>query len=146
MASVLRLNAELLVGVAALESECFREPWSEKSLELLLGERGVGFAVVLEGEVVAYGGMMTVLDEGQITNIAVSKKHRRRGFARAILSALEAYALDNGISMLSLEVRESNTAARSLYIGEGWSEVGLRKNFYKLPTEDAIIMTKTLGE
>ncbi len=139
-----RLTAEMLPEVAALEAVCFREPWSEKSLELLLGERGVGFAILLEGEVAAYGGMMTVLDEGQITNIAVAPKHRRKGLGREILRALESYAEENGIILLSLEVRASNGAARGLYSAAGWSEAGIRKNFYRLPAEDAVIMTKAL--
>ena len=146
MLTAVRLSADMLGSVASLEAECFAEPWSEKSLELLLGERGVGFAVMLDGAAIAYGGMLCVLDEGQITNIAVSREHRRKGLARLILLSLEEYALQNGIEFLSLEVRESNIAARSLYCGNGWSEVGVRKNFYRLPTEDAIIMTKTLGE
>jgi ribosomal-protein-alanine N-acetyltransferase len=146
MTKAVRLSADMLKGAALLEAECFGEPWSEKSLELLLGERGVGFAVLLNGEVVAYGGMLTVLDEGQITNIAVSSAHRRKGYASAVLASLEEYAEHNGIALLSLEVRESNLAARSLYTREGWSEVGRRRNFYKLPTEDAIIMTKALKE
>ncbi len=146
MTRVLKLSADMLSGAAALEALCFAEPWSAKSLEILLGERGVGFAVLLDGEVVAYGGMLTVLDEGQITNIAVSPSHRRKGFGRAILDALEEYALQNGIAFLSLEVRSSNMAARSLYSSCGWIEAGLRKNFYKFPAEDAVIMTKALKE
>ena len=145
-AKAVRLTAQMLGGAADLEARCFAEPWSEKSLELLLGERGVGFAVLVEGEVAAYGGMITVLDEGQITNIAVAPEHRRKGLGREILHALENYASRNGISFMSLEVRASNAAARSLYTSQGWNEVGLRKNFYKLPAEDAVVMTKELKE
>ena len=146
MYEVKKLRGDMLSGVCAIETLCFAEPWSEKSLEILLGERGVGFAALLEGEVVAYGGMLTVLDEGQITNVAVSPSHRRKGLGRAILCALEEYASENGIVLLSLEVRESNAAARALYKAEGWREVGLRKNFYKLPAENAVIMIKDLKE
>lgn len=146
MYEIKRLSADMLAGAAFVEELCFAEPWSAKSLEILLGERGVGFAALLDGEVVAYGGMLTVLDEGQITNIAVSPAHRRKGLGRAVLGALEEYAKDNGVVLLSLEVRESNAAARSLYRADGWREVGLRKNFYKLPTENAVIMIKELKE
>ena len=134
----------MLAGAARIEELCFSVPWSEKSLEILLGEQGVGFAVVEDSQVAAYGGMLTVLDEGQITNIAVSPDYRRKGFARAILSALEEYAKDNGIEFLTLEVRESNSAARALYLSEGWKEDGIRKNFYKFPPENAILMSKSL--
>ena len=146
MTLAVRLSAEMLGGVASLEARCFAEPWGEESLQMLLGERGVGFAILVDGEVAAYGGMVTVLDEGQITNIAVAPEYRRRGFGRDIMRALEGYSLENGIVFLSLEVRESNAAARALYLSEGWSEAGLRKNFYKLPAENAVIMTKALKE
>ncbi len=144
-AEIKRLSKELLSGVAELEALCFSEPWSEKSLELLLGNNAVGFAAVLpDGSVAAYGGMITVLDEGQITNIATAVEFRRQGLGRRIMDALESYASENGIVYLSLEVRESNLAARSLYSSLGWEEKGIRKNFYKLPTEDAVVMVKKL--
>ena len=85
-----------------------------------------------------------MLDEGQITNVAVSGEHRRRGLGNAVMEALERYAAERGIAFLSLEVRESNIAARSLYSSRGWREEGLRKNFYRRPAENAVVMTKSL--
>ncbi len=135
----------MLVSVAELERECFAEPWSEKSLALLTTERGVGFgAVCPDGRVAAYGGMLTVLDEGQITNVATSALFRRQGLAREIMTALEEYARENAITLLTLEVRASNEAARALYSSLGWSVSGTRKNFYRLPSEDAVLMEKKL--
>ena len=134
----------MLSDIAGIEKECFSSPWSEKSLEILLGDNAVGFAAFCKEELVGYVGMMTVLDEGQITNVAVKSDFRRRGCAKALLSALEKYALENGIVFLSLEVRKSNLGARSLYLADGWADVGVRKNFYSSPIEDAIVMTKTL--
>ena len=139
-----RVTDKMLHDIAELERTCFSQPWSEKSLELLVGTRGVGFAVFFDGKLVAYVGMMCVLDEGQITNIATYPEFRRRGIARMLLDSLDGYSKEKGIAFLSLEVRLSNTAARALYVSCGWTEAGIRKNFYKLPTEDAVIMTKTL--
>ena len=139
-----RITKDMLREVAALEKECFSEPWSETGLELLTGERAVGFAAFVDGRFAAYAGMMCVLDEGQITNIATYPEFRRMGLARALLSAIDGYSKENGIAFLSLEVRDSNTAARTLYASCGWVDAGVRKNFYKLPTEDAVVMTKTL--
>ena len=140
-----RLTRQMLCEIAEIERICFSSPWSEKSLELLLGDGAVGFAATLDGKgVVAYAGMLTVLDEGQITNVATLPEYRGRGFARAIMLSLEEYARENNISLLSLEVRWSNDAARALYCSLDWCEVGVRKNFYKQPTEDAIIMIKKL--
>lgn len=141
---IVRLSEDMLSSVAQIEAECFAEPWGESSLRLLLGEQGVAFVAIASGRVVAYGGMMTVLDEGQITNIAVLSDFRRMGIGRRIMDTLEGFALEHGISMLSLEVRESNLAARKLYVSCGWREEGIRKNFYRHPCENAVVMTKTL--
>ena len=143
---IVRLNAEHIPHVAEIERLCFSMPWSEKSLELLTGDGGVGFVAVCDGRVAAYGGMLTVLDEGQVTNIATHPDFRRRGAAKAVTDALSEYGRKNGISFIYLEVRKSNNAAIALYEGCGFLALGERKNFYSNPTEDAVIMKKTLVE
>lgn len=145
MVETVRLSAEHIRNVAEIERRCFSsEPWSERSLELLLGDSAVGFVTVCDGVAVAYVGMMTVLDEGQITNVATLPEYRKRGFASAVLDALIDYAKKNGVSEIFLEVRESNCSAVRLYEKKGFEAVGLRKNFYRAPTEDAVLMKKTL--
>ncbi len=140
-----RLDKEMLGGVAEIEKLCFCCPWSENALELLLTDRAVGFAAVGEsGKVYAYGGMLTVLDEGEITNIATHPDARRKGFGRAIVSALIEYCIQNGLVTISLEVRESNMAAVTLYEGLGFERAGIRKNFYTAPLENAIVMIKNI--
>ena len=133
---------DMLGEIAELERLCFSLPWSETSLRILCSEGGVGFAVcdTESGRAVAYGGMLTVLDEAQITNIAVHPDYRRIGLGKRILRRLLGCCGERGITSCSLEVRESNSAARALYSGEGFSEVGRRKNFYSAPREDAVIM------
>ena len=128
-------------AIADIESRCFSEPWSEKSLLLLTDGRGIGFVALVDGSVVGYGGMMTVLDEGQITNIAILPAFRRLGLGRALVQALQKYAKSNSFSLLSLEVRESNIPAISLYESCGWEKQGIRKGFYRFPSEAAVIMT-----
>ena len=135
-----RFEKKHVAGAWRLETLCFCEPWSEKSLEMLLSQGAVGFVVEDNGAVAAYGGMLTVLDEGQITNVAVDPSCRRKGFGREIVRALIDYAQENGIVSISLEVRESNEAAIALYESLGFCRCGLRKNFYRTPTESAIIM------
>ena len=127
--------------VAELEARCFSEPWSEASLQMLTDGRGVAFVALADGRLAGYGGMMTVLDEGQITNIAVAPEFRRLGIGQKIVKALQGYAKENAFSLLSLEVRESNVPAISLYENCGWEKQGIRKGFYRFPTESAIIMT-----
>ncbi len=132
-----------LSAVAALERLCFAEPWSESALKLLCHRTGIGVVIPPdEGEDTAraYGGMTHVLDEGSITNIAVRPDLRRLGLGRAVVTALLDRAREIGVSDVFLEVRVSNEPAIALYRSLGFETVGTRKNFYKLPTEDALIM------
>lgn len=136
-----RVEKEHLAGIAALEALCFAEPWSEEALSLLLREDALGFACLGDGESpVAYVGMLTVLDEGQITNVATHPEYRRQGLADTLLAALLAEARLRGLATVSLEVRESNHSAISLYEKHGFAVVGRRNHFYKNPREHALIM------
>ena len=143
MASDLKLellSAEHIRDVALLEKECFIEPWSEKSLELLLTDSGFGIAASLDGKVVGYGGVIIALDEGQITDVAVSGAYRRCGIGMEIVKQMIYESSKRGLSVLYLEVRESNRAARELYRACGFEECGVRKGFYRRPTENAVLM------
>jgi ribosomal-protein-alanine N-acetyltransferase len=141
MIEILRMSREHLCEVAQIENLCFSDPWSVESLELMLGEQATGLVAIEDGKLLGYVGMLCVLDEGQIVNVATHPDSRRRGVGRALMSAIEQLAKDRGIVFLSLEVRESNIAARSLYSSLGWVECGIRKNFYSKPTENACVMT-----
>lgn len=130
-------------SVAALERLCFAEPWSESALKLLCHRTGLGVVIPPEaGEDTAraYGGMTFVLDEGSITNIAVRPDLRRTGLGRAVVTALLDRARESSVVDVFLEVRVSNEPALALYRSLGFETVGTRKNFYKLPTEDAFVM------
>ena len=138
--SVTPLIPSLLPDVAALERTVFKHPWSEAALTLLCGETAFGYAALEAGVVAAYGGMLTVLDEGQITNIATLPDYRRRGFAAEVLTALLAGARSRRLAFVTLEVRESNAPAIALYEKFGFAVVGRRKNFYTEPVEAALVM------
>ena len=142
-----RISERTLAGAQTLEELCFSSPWSLESLRLLCGEGAVGFVALdgKSGDVLAYGGMLTVLDEGQITNIATHPAARRRGLGEAVTSELLKYGAENGLTLFSLEVRESNVGAIALYEKLGFKRAGIRKNFYKLPSENAVIMIKETG-
>ena len=144
--SILPLRAEHLSSVAALETLCFSEPWSAQSLQLLLGEDAIGVVAVRDGEVVAYGGMTTVLDEGAVTNVAVHPMHWRLGYGRAVVRALLERAEKRGIAKVFLEVRASNLPAISLYEAEGFASCGRRKKFDRHPVEDALMMVRLIRE
>ncbi len=133
-----------LSEAAELEKLCFSAPWSAG---MLLGELKNPLshyiaAVADDGALIGYAGMQAVLDEGYIANIAVSPDHRRKGVAGALIGELISHSLNQGLSFLTLEVRESNYPAISLYKKFGFEKVGRRKNYYRLPTEDAILMTR----
>lgn len=136
-----KLTSQHIEGVAKLEKLCFSQPWSASSLELLTKEGiGVGMVCSCDGQVCAYGGMMVAVDEGQITNIATHPDYRRCGYGKAVVEALIKYAKNNGLDSISLEVRESNSAAIELYSRLGFKVEGKRRDFYTKPTEAALIM------
>ena len=139
-----RVERAHLPAIAALERESFAHPWSEQALELLCTPTAVGF-VLMDGErAAAYGGMMCVAGEGQITNIATSPTYRRQGLGEKAMAALVAQARERGLYEISLEVRESNTPAISLYEKFGFVAVGKRPRFYTSPVETAIVMVLSL--
>lgn len=138
-----KLNSARLDGVIKIENECFSHPWSRKSFEDALESDASLFYVAVENdEVIGYIGMSAVLDEGYIYNVAVSEKHRRHGVAGALINEIITYAKKNNFSFITLEVRESNTLAQSLYTKFGFVRVGERQNYYSAPKENAILMTK----
>lgn len=127
--------------IAALEEECFSEPWPED----MIGRLREHFTVALEEETVAgYLVLSTVLDEGNIDNVAVSPAYRRRGIADALVENAVARGRESGLAVLMLEVRASNIPAIRLYEKHGFEAVGRRKNYYTKPREDAILMTLVL--
>ena len=141
-----RMEARHLQAVAELEQICFEEPWSARSLELLIGEMATGFVCTDEnGQVAAYGGMLWAPDEGQIVNVATHPDHRRRGAGRLLMDAIEADARRRAFTLLSLEVRVSNEPAINLYRAYGFEVAGVRRGFYTAPREDAYVMLKNLA-
>ena len=129
--------------VAALEKCSFRDPWSEKSIAGELENKLALWLVAVEGDtVLGYVGSQTVMGETDMMNVAVHPDFRRRGVAEALILALveELKAMDS--HCLTLEVRASNAPAIALYEKMGFSQIGLRKNYYRNPREDALILRK----
>lgn len=141
--AIVEMDGAHIERLAELEQLCFGEPWSvEGLLEELSNPTAVFRVALVDEEVAGYVGMHHVVDEGYITNIAVFPQYRRMGVGKNLMKALIRYAKDNEMSMITLEVRPSNNAARELYEGLGFSEEGLRKRFYRDPPEDGLIMTR----
>ena len=133
-----------LEQIEAIEQLCFSCPWTLEQLRSQLSDdRHVFLAAVAEnGAVLGYVGMMFVLDEGYISNVAVAPARRRQGVADALISALMMRAEELGLAFVTLEVRAGNEPAKALYAKHGFVPVGRRKNYYDLPKEDAILMTR----
>lgn len=128
-------------AVAEIEKACFSLPWSEQSLVDSVVREDTMFLVCEDAqEIVGYIGMYFSFDEGDITNVAVSPAHRKMGYGEAIVSKAVELAKEKQLEMILLEVRVSNVPAISLYKKMGFEEIGMRKNFYEHPVEDAIIM------
>ena len=129
--------------VAQLEKICFSDPWSEKSVASeLTNPLSCWFVAVENDHVAGYVGSQTVLDETDMMNIAVHPDYRRRGVAEQLLIRLVTELKVRGSRCLTLEVRASNEPAKNLYAKLGFKEVGRRKNYYRNPRENALILRK----
>ena len=139
-----RMTLEDIPSAVQIEKECFSLPWSENSFRDSLTREDTVFLVAIEDgakkEIAGYIGMYLSFDEGEITNVAVSPSYRRKGYGQGLLVAMKKEAIKANLSSIFLEVRKSNGTAISLYTKEGFEEIGIRKNFYEHPVEDAIIM------
>ena len=137
------MTADHVSQVAELEKICFSDPWSEKSVASELTNPLSLWLVAVEGERVAgYVGSQSVMGESDMMNVAVHPDFRRQGVAELLVKELVAALAEKGNYCLTLEVRASNTPAISLYEKLGFSRIGLRKNYYRNPKEDALILRK----
>lgn len=138
-----KMTAGEVSQVAELEKLCFTLPWSEKSVAGELENPLALWLVAMEGDSLAgYVGSQTVMDETDMMNLAVAPQFRRQGVGEALVSALVASLKERGSRCLTLEVRDSNEAARALYAKLGFVEIGRRRGYYRDPREDALILRK----
>ena len=143
--SVVVVDAEetAVPGIAAIEQQCFSDPWSEKSIASELeNPLSVWLVAVDGGQLIGYVGSQTVLGETDMMNLAVAPEARRQGTGRALVLALVDALTEKGSHSLMLEVRVSNTPAQKLYESLGFSQVGRRPKYYVNPREDALILRK----
>ena len=139
-----RMNETHVTAVAALEKLCFEDPWSLSSIASELNNPLALWLVAVEdGDLIGYIGSQSVMGESDMMNVAVHPDHRRKGLGEMLVLAL-CDALSGENTSLALEVRSSNAPAISLYEKLGFVQVGLRRNYYRNPKEDALILRKTL--
>lgn len=142
---IILLTEEHIDELVELEKSCFSSPWTKQMfLGDIQSQQTCYFGAFDEnGNLVGYAGMWLSVDEGQITNVAVHPDYRRKGIAHSLVINLVQVCKRKGLASITLEVRESNINAISLYRKLGFLDVGLRKNYYKNPGENALLMTKT---
>ena len=142
MIKIVNMTEEHIKDLAELEKECFHAPWTEKQLEEEQKSEYSLFLVALNDETVAgYVGCQTTIDGGYITNVAVFPNMRGKGIAQKLLFELNNKIKEKQLEFITLEVRVSNIPAINLYRKMNYQEVGVRKNFYRNPKEDALLMT-----
>lgn len=130
-------------AVADLEAICFADPWSANSVASELTNPLSCWLVALEADtVVGYIGSQTVMGETDMMNVAVHPDHRRKGIAERLIHALVQKLKECESHCLTLEVRASNAPAIALYEKLGFTEAGRRRNYYRNPKEDALILRK----
>lgn len=140
---VRRMQKSDLEQVAEIEKNIFSKPWSYQAFQDSLAlSNTIYYVSVFKNEVLGYCGLYRVLNEANITNVAVRSDVRNNGIGYEMLVSLLKCAKAEGIEAVTLEVRKNNHAAIHLYEQLGFQSVGIRKNFYELPTEDAVIMWK----
>ena len=140
--SIRKMTFEDIADVAIIEKKCFSMPWSEKSFEDSSKQSYSHFFVAEYDNIIAgYMGVYCVVDEADITNVAVLPEYRRKGIAKKLILHIENMAKDIHVKQINLEVRESNRQAINLYEQMGFKNIGIRKSFYEKPVENAAIMT-----
>ena len=138
-----RMETADLEQVAELEKACFSENWSYGLLEAgIYSPYDVYYVYEQEGRILGYCNLRLLAGEGEVQRIAVWPRCRRMGLAREMMEAMVDYARENRAAAISLEVRESNLPARSLYETYGFAKEAVRKGYYHNPSEDALIMWK----
>ena len=135
---------EDLDQVMEIENDLISPPWTREGFfTFLLKDENMFFVVEEKGRILGYCSMQTVLDEGDILNVAVTRDRQKEGIGYFLVDSMLMLAAARGIHIVHLEVRESNGSARRLYQRLGFKEDGFRKNYYTDPVENAVLMTKT---
>ncbi|MBI9011275.1 MAG: ribosomal protein S18-alanine N-acetyltransferase [Clostridiales bacterium] len=128
--------------VMLLELACFSVPWTKEAFESELLKNQLAHYIVIEedNEIIGYGGVWYIMDEGHITNVAIHPEHRKKGLGKKLVQGMIDAAISHEINHMTLEVRKSNVAAIALYEHMGFEVAGVRPKYYTDNNEDALIM------
>jgi [ribosomal protein S18]-alanine N-acetyltransferase len=141
------MQLEDLEVILEIERASFSTPWSLQSFiaELKDNEYAQYRCLELDGRVIGYMGLWFILDEGHITNIAISPEYRGQRWGEFLMTFTMKEMFEQGMERMTLEVRVNNYPAQDLYKRMGFTEAGVRKGYYADTGEDALIMWAELG-
>lgn len=139
--NIVKMTESQVEAVARLEAQVFSTPWSKQALmDTLLEEHILFYTALADEDVAGYCGIYLAVDEGEITNVAVAPPFRRHKVAQELLEKTMAKAYEKGARKIFLEVRSQNEPAIRLYQKAGFYQIGVRKNYYQKPQDDALVM------
>lgn len=143
--SIRQMKVEDAAAIAEMEHQTFSDAWSEKAIfDTLRNPKTICLVAEKIGKIVGYCIVYTADDEADIARIAVLKESRRFGIASELIHALDVICWENQIQIIMLDVRVSNEDARAFYEKHGFTQDGIRENYYKNPMEDAILMSRAV--
>ena len=143
--SIRQMKVEDAAAIAEMEHQTFSDAWSEKAiLDTLRNPKTICLVAEKIGKIIGYCIVYTADDEADIARIAVQKESRRFGVASELIHALDVICWENQIQIIMLDVRVSNDEARAFYGKHGFTQDGIRENYYKNPIEDAILMSRAV--
>jgi len=133
--------------VVRLEKEIFSDPWTKKMFEQEVSDNSLAKTYILEidNKIVGYAGMWKLFENADITNIAVKKEQRRKGYGKLLLETILNECKRQNTEYVHLEVRVSNEPAINLYKSYGFEIINTRKSYYEDNHEDAYVMILDLG-
>lgn len=145
--NIRRMNIDDVAKVYQIEKDSFPIPWSQNSfLNDINNNKCARYLVAcIDDKIVGYCGIWIILDEGHVTNIAISKEYRNLGIGKALFSTLISYSAQLGVRYITLEVRKSNSIAQKIYSDLGFYRVSIRKRYYEDNHEDAFIMVSEVN-
>ena len=131
-------------AIAAIEAQIFSDPWTEEDVRSTVeASYTLCFTAEDGGEIVGYVLTTSIPPEGEIRRIAVRRDKRRQGYGRRLLDVYLTAANERGVHTVFLEVRKQNAPAQALYQSFGFQATGLRRAYYRHPTDDACLMCYT---
>lgn len=142
------MNVDDVERIVELEYQLFTSTWSRDDFlyELLENHFSHNFVLEDNNKIIGYVGIWIMYEQSQITTIGIDSDYQRKGYGKLLMKEAIVFAKQLGCEVMSLEVRQSNEKAISLYQKLGFEKQAIRKNYYQDNHEDAYLMVKRLEE